>query len=132
MDLGLKVVLSLETSDLSLGPPCLPIVGSALYLKRLCREKKYLHLALDHLAQQYDSPVIGLKLGHERTVAVLTHDVVQQVHTREEYGGRPYNFFIKLRCMGARRGKHMEIPWYRTSRCVQSTLLTYSMEQGPS
>lgn len=86
------------------GPPCLPIVGSALSLKRLCREKKYLHLALDHLAQQYDSPVIGLKLGHERTVAVLTHDVVQQVHTREEYGGRPYNFFIKLRCMGARRG----------------------------
>jgi len=108
------VVLSFETSALALGPPCLPIVGSALYLKRLCREKKYLHLALDHLAQQYDSPVIGLQLGHERTVAVLTHEVVQQVHTRNEYEGRPYNFFIKLRCMGARRGKHIGIPRYNT------------------
>jgi Cytochrome P450. len=82
-------------------------VGSAVYLKKLCREKRYLHLALDHLAQQYDSPVIGLKLGHERTVVVLTHELVQKVHTREEYEGRPYNFFIKLRSMGARRGKRM-------------------------
>lgn len=66
-----------------------------------------MHLALDHLAEQYKSPVIGLKLGHERTVVVLTHDVVQEVHTREEYAGRPYNFFIQLRSMGARRGKHV-------------------------
>jgi hypothetical protein len=82
-------------------------VGSALYLKRLCREKRYMHLAIEHLATQYKSPVIGLKLGRERTIVVLTHDVVQQVHTGEEYVGRPYNFFIKLRSMGARRGKHM-------------------------
>jgi hypothetical protein len=104
------VVLSLETSDLALGPPWLPILGSSLYFKRLCREKRYLHLAFDHLSQKYDSPVIGLKLGNEPTVAVLTHEVVQQVHTREEYEGRPYNFFIKLRSMGARRGKRMGKP----------------------
>jgi hypothetical protein len=57
------------------------------------------------MSEQYKSPVIGLKLGDERTIVVLTHDVVQQVHTREEFEGRPYNFFIKLRSMGARRGE---------------------------
>lgn len=64
-----------------------------------------MHLAVSHMAEQYQSPVIGLKLGNERTIVVLTHDVVQHVHTQEEYEGRPYNFFIKLRSMGARRGK---------------------------
>jgi hypothetical protein len=64
-----------------------------------------MHLAVEHMSEHYKSPVVGLKLGNERTIVVLTHDVVQQVHTREEYEGRPYNFFIKLRSMGARRGK---------------------------
>jgi hypothetical protein len=57
------------------------------------------------MSEEYKSPVIGLKLGNERTIVVLTHDVVQQVHTKEEFEGRPYNFFIKLRSMGARRGE---------------------------
>ncbi|XP_021941273.1 methyl farnesoate epoxidase-like, partial [Zootermopsis nevadensis] len=86
------------------GPVWLPIVGSAPYLKRLCRKKGYMHLAVAHMAEQYNSPVVGLKLGNERTIVVLTHEVVHQVHTQEEYEGRPYNFFIKLRCMGARKG----------------------------
>ena len=63
-----------------------------------------MHLAVAHMTEQYGSPVIGLKLGSERTIIVTTHDVVQQVHTKEEYEGRPYNFFIKLRSMGSRRG----------------------------
>ncbi|PNF29825.1 hypothetical protein B7P43_G09527 [Cryptotermes secundus] len=86
------------------GPAWLPIVGSAPYLKKLCRELRYLHLAAAHMSEEYKSPVIGLKLGSEPTIVVLTHDAVQQVHTREEFEGRPYNFFIKLRSMGARRG----------------------------
>ncbi|PSN47977.1 Methyl farnesoate epoxidase [Blattella germanica] len=86
------------------GPAWLPIVGSSPYLKRLCREKRYLHKAVAHMTEQYNSPIVGLMLGNERTVVVTTHEVVQQVHTREEYEGRPYNFFIKLRSMGARRG----------------------------
>lgn len=64
-----------------------------------------MHLAVAHMAEQYNSPVVGLKLGNERTIVVLTHEVVHQVHTQEEYEGRPYNFFIKLRCMGARKGE---------------------------
>jgi hypothetical protein len=87
------------------GPVWLPIVGSAPYLKRLCRENRYLHLAVAHMSAEYKSPVIGLKLGNERTIVALTHQVVQQVHTREEFEGRPYNFFIKLRSMGGRRGE---------------------------
>ncbi|KAJ9576498.1 hypothetical protein L9F63_025608 [Diploptera punctata] len=86
------------------GPPWLPIIGSSSYLKRMCKEKCYMHLAVAEMTRQYKSPVIGLKLGSERTIIVTTYDAVQQVHTREEYEGRPYNFFIKLRSMGARRG----------------------------
>ncbi|XP_069701144.1 methyl farnesoate epoxidase-like isoform X2 [Periplaneta americana] len=86
------------------GPAWLPVVGSAPYLKKLCREKGYMHSAVQYMTELYQSPVIGLKLGNERTIVVTTHEVVQQVHTREEYEGRPYNFFIKLRSMGARRG----------------------------
>lgn len=52
----------------------------------------------------YDSPILGLKLGSEYTVVVLNYALVRYVNTHPEFEGRPDNFFFQLRTMGQRRG----------------------------
>lgn len=52
--------------------------------------------------KEYDSPVLGLKLGSEYVVVALTYPIVRAVHTGDEFDGRPNNFFIRLRTMGSR------------------------------
>lgn len=52
--------------------------------------------------QQFDSPVIGLRLGSENVVVAMTYPMVRAVHTDPDYDGRPDNFFLRLRTMGTR------------------------------
>lgn len=48
--------------------------------------------------------MLGLKFGAEYCIVVGSYELVYQVQVREEFEGRPDNFFIQLRCMGGRRG----------------------------
>lgn len=64
-----------------------------------------MHLAAQKLSKQYKSDVIGLKLGKEKIVIVMKYDLVKEVLTRDDFNNRPDNFFMRLRCMGTRKGK---------------------------
>ncbi|KAK7866993.1 hypothetical protein R5R35_006860 [Gryllus longicercus] len=68
------------------------------------KKEKYQHMAFSFLSQHYNSDIIGLKLGENLVVVVSGMNLVQDVLTKEEFEGRPDNFFIRLRSMGTRKG----------------------------
>nr|AMR44690.1 cytochrome P450 305a1 [Mylabris cichorii] len=86
------------------GPRWLPLIGNLPELKKLAKSLGGQHLALSELSRIYNTNVLGLKLGSDYVVVVFSYNTVRQVLTREEFEGRPDNFFIRLRCMGIRRG----------------------------
>lgn len=86
------------------GPRWLPFVGNTPLIRKLARTHGGQHLAFEALSQQYNSPVIGLKLGREYIVVALQYPAVREVHSKEVFDGRPNNFFIRLRTMGTRLG----------------------------
>ncbi|XP_055609284.1 probable cytochrome P450 305a1 [Uranotaenia lowii] len=86
------------------GPQWLPLVGNTPLVRKLARASGGSHLAYEALARQYDSQVIGLKLGREYVVVALGYPAVREVHNKEAFDGRPNNFFIRLRTMGTRLG----------------------------
>lgn len=59
-------------------------------------------MVFEQWMQKYNSPVIGLKLGRELVVVAMTYPIVHEVHTNEDFDGRPDNFFLRLRTMGSR------------------------------
>lgn len=73
-------------------------------LRKLSKELKGQHKAFEHLCDRYNSPVIGLKLGSELVIYARSYAIVKQIHSREEFDGRPDNFFLRLRTMGTRLG----------------------------
>lgn len=79
-------------------------MGNTYFFRNLSRQVGGQHIAFEKLSEKYKSNVIGLKLGGEYVVAVLSYPLVKQVHSREEFEGRPNNFFIRLRTMGTRLG----------------------------
>lgn len=84
------------------GPNWLPWVGNSLELRKTSRELNGLHNVFKKWMFDYDSPVLGLKLGNEYVVVALTYPMVRAVHTDTVYDGRPDNFHIQLRTMGTR------------------------------
>lgn len=84
------------------GPKWLPFVGNTQLLRKKTIELNGQHLAFDKWSEEYNSPVIGLKLGNQYFVIALTYPIVREVYTREEFEGRPDNFFFRLRTMGTR------------------------------
>lgn len=90
-------------SFLLLGPQwILPFIGNSSYLRKLSKECGGQHKAFEKLSEMYNSSVIGLKLGTDYVVVALTYPNVKEIHTREEFDGRPDNFFLRLRTMGTR------------------------------
>lgn len=84
------------------GPQWLPFIGNTPFVRKLARASGGQHLAFEALSKQYNSPVIGLKLGREYVVVALQYPAVREVHSKEEFDGRPDNFFLRLRTMGTR------------------------------
>ncbi|KAG5668813.1 hypothetical protein PVAND_016737 [Polypedilum vanderplanki] len=82
----------------------LPFVGSSKYLKKLSQELGGQHKAFDYLSKKYNSPIFSIKLGRELVVVVRSYELIKEVHSREEFDGRPDNFFMRLRTMGTRLG----------------------------
>lgn len=60
------------------------------------------HKAFEKLSEQYRSPLIGMKLGQELVVVAMTYPVIKQILARDEFDGRPDNYFLRLRTMGTR------------------------------
>jgi hypothetical protein len=60
--------------------------------------------ALLELSKRYNSPIIALRLGSSNTIVVSGSECINAVLSAEEYDGRPWNYFIKLRNMGKKKG----------------------------
>lgn len=79
-------------------------MGNTYQLAKLAATKNGQYLALEELRQKYNSDIIGLKLGREYVVIVFGNDLLNETFLRDEFQGRPDNFFMRLRTMGKRRG----------------------------
>uniref|UniRef100_A0A1B6BXF9 Cytochrome P450 n=1 Tax=Clastoptera arizonana TaxID=38151 RepID=A0A1B6BXF9_9HEMI len=86
------------------GPNWLPFVGNTPLIKKLSKELSGQHNAFSYLANKYKTNVLGLKLGSDFVVIVLSKDLVKEVFLREEMQNRPTSFFSKLRSMFTNKG----------------------------
>lgn len=89
-------------------------MGSSKEFKSLARQLGGMHVAAQELSKRYKSDVIGLKLGKEKVVIVMNYDLVKEVLTRDDFNNRPDNFFMRLRCMGTRKGMRKRNPGLRS------------------
>ncbi|XP_036326022.1 probable cytochrome P450 305a1 [Rhagoletis pomonella] len=86
------------------GPDFMPWIGNTIQLRKEARACGGTHLVFEKWSIKYNSNVLGLKLGSEYVVVVLSYPLVHEVHVSEVYDGRPDNFFLRLRTMGTRKG----------------------------
>lgn len=84
----------------------MPFIGNTYQLAKLASAKGGQYLALEELRKKYNSDVIGLKLGREYVVVVFGDALLKETFNRDEFQGRPDNYFLKLRTMGKRLGKY--------------------------
>ena len=70
----------------------------------MSREYGGQHLAFLELSRRYKSDLISLRLGRNNVIVVCGQKGIQAVLKGEEYDGRPWDEFIKLRNMGMRKG----------------------------
>ncbi|CRL00053.1 CLUMA_CG013340, isoform A [Clunio marinus] len=82
----------------------IPIIGHSHLVRKLSKKYGGQHKAFESLLEKYGGPILGLKLGRELVIVAFTYDIVKEIHTREEFDGRPDNFFLRLRTMGTRLG----------------------------
>ncbi|XP_055701115.1 probable cytochrome P450 305a1 [Phlebotomus papatasi] len=86
------------------GPQWLPFVGNSPQIRREGRKLGGLHRVYEEWTKEYRSKVLGMKLGGNFYVVGSSYDIVREIHMREEFEGRPKNFFMRLRTMGSLRG----------------------------
>ncbi|KAK5640618.1 hypothetical protein RI129_011429 [Pyrocoelia pectoralis] len=85
------------------GPKWLPIIGCAWELRDLHKMKGSLAKATQELAVQY-GPVVGARVGRERTVFVCELNATKELLCKVELNGRPDDIFSTSRTFGKRRG----------------------------
>lgn len=85
------------------GPCWLPILGSALAVRKLRKKTGYLYTATAELAREY-GPVIGLRIGRDRQVIAYGYDAIKQMLSDDDFAGRPMGVFYEARTWGIRRG----------------------------
>ncbi|RLU26245.1 hypothetical protein DMN91_000038 [Ooceraea biroi] len=86
------------------GPFPWPFVGNQFYLRKLTRKLGGQHLAFLELCKQYNSGIISLRLGLNNIVVICDSKLIHEMLHKEEFDGRPWNEFIKIRNMGMRKG----------------------------
>ncbi|KAH8373324.1 hypothetical protein KR009_000622 [Drosophila setifemur] len=86
------------------GPSFLPWLGNTLQFRKEARSLGGQHILFERWSEQYQSDLLGLKLGQEYVVVALGHELVREVQLQEVFEGRPDNFFLRLRTMGTRKG----------------------------
>ncbi|XKL69293.1 hypothetical protein PGB90_007062 [Kerria lacca] len=86
------------------GPCFSPFFGNTFLIKKLNKQLGGQYKAFMKCSQDYKTDILGLKLGNSLYVIVSGSKLIKQVYTKDEFQGRPDNFFIRLRTMGTRRG----------------------------
>ncbi|CAL7939980.1 unnamed protein product [Xylocopa violacea] len=85
------------------GPFSWPLVGNKFLLKRLKRELGGQAVVFAELSKRYGSDIISLDVGVSKMM-VVQGKLVNVVLKNEEFDGRPWNDFIKIRNMGKKQG----------------------------
>ncbi|XP_067013403.2 methyl farnesoate epoxidase [Anabrus simplex] len=80
------------------GPPCLPLIGSALSIPR-----KLIYLRMEEWRNKY-GPVVGLMVTKFPIIVVCDPSTVIEVLKREELQGRPFSTQFKERSLNKRLG----------------------------
>lgn len=97
----------LKTRVIFPGPFPWPIVGNLSLFKRLVRELGTQHLAFLELSKRYNSGTISLHLGGSRLIVVSGNKSLDRLFRCEDFDGRPWNEFIKLRNLGQKQGNEI-------------------------
>lgn len=90
--------------DYFLGPFSWPFIGNQILLKRLTREFGGQHKAFMELSKQYNSNILTVNVSHEKVIIVSGNKFCNIILQNEEFQGRPWNEFIKIRNMGKKQG----------------------------
>lgn len=93
-----------KRKNLPPGPFSWPFIGNQSLLRKLTRELGGQHLAFWELNRRYGSDVIMLRLGISNIIVVSGNKTIQKLLNSEDFDGRPWSEFIKLRNMGMRKG----------------------------
>lgn len=79
-----------------------------IYFKKLSKKLGGQHFAFLELSKQYNSDIISLRLGAGDTIVVSDNKLIQEILSKKEFDGRPWNEFIKLRNMGMKSGNEFD------------------------
>ncbi|KAK9738185.1 Cytochrome P450 [Popillia japonica] len=101
---GLLYLTTVKPKDYPPGPKWYPIKGSVDALRKYIVKCGSQHIAFAKLAQEYNTNILGLKLGEDFVVVVFTYDIIKHILRSEDFESRPDNFFIRLRSMGEKKG----------------------------
>lgn len=86
------------------GPPIYPFFGNIKQLRSAARRLNGQHKVFKEWSRKFNSDILGFRLGSVNYVVAMGYKYVREVHMREEFDGRPDNFFMRLRTMGHRLG----------------------------
>ncbi|XP_041987465.1 probable cytochrome P450 305a1 [Aricia agestis] len=86
------------------GPQWYPYFGSSAIVQKLMLKHGSQWKALSHLAKEYSTDILGLKLGSERLVVLFGEKNLRIAFKESAFDGRPDNYFLRLRCLGKRMG----------------------------
>lgn len=79
-------------------------MGNLKLLRNLSKKFGGQHKAFLYLADKYKSNIFSLKLGKSNFYVVSGYDGVRKILKDDNFDGRPWNEFIKIRNMGLRKG----------------------------
>ncbi|XP_043286451.1 probable cytochrome P450 305a1 [Venturia canescens] len=86
------------------GPFKWPLIGNFRSFRKLSRQCRGQHRAFLELSRRYSSNLISLRLGELNIIAVSGYKDIHKILGSEEFDGRPWNEFSKMRNMGLRKG----------------------------
>lgn len=70
-------------------------------LSRKLGGQQYAFLELN---KRYNADIISLRLGGNDVIVVSNNKHIQEIFDKEEFDGRPWNEFVKLRNLGLKKG----------------------------
>lgn len=106
------------------GPVSWPFFGNQFLLNRLSRELGGQHKAFLELSKRYASDVITLTIGNEKMLVISGFKLCETILKNDEFEGRPWNEFIKMRNMGKKQGIGIQFLKYIIN--VDSMIIIFS------
>lgn len=100
------------------GPFSWPFIGNQILLKRLSRKFGGQHKAFMELSKRYNSDIITVNISYEKIIVVSGSKFCDMILQNEEFQGRPWNEFIKVRNMGKKTRNYNE-RWNRMERITK-------------